>query len=298
MRNNSLRFLTHHVISCLLLFFIFFFTASSKLQAKKPKTVSRVKRQQIVAIVNNKKITLKEFKKRYDEVRRKVLQAPTPKDFLNDLIRYEIGVQEANKQNIKNLPIVKERLNQEIYKVYIERSIGKKVEKIKINSKEMREYYKRNPIIHTRHILVEHPLNPNKKQIEEARIRSKKICKKVKEKKYDFRKAARIYSDDSFSKASGGDIGFRSRFTLAHIPSYYNAVLKMKKGQVKCFVKTKQGFHIIQLVDILPYRKANRNQLKAGVFDEKRARIFHDFFNNLIKRHKVKKNFAVLKSMD
>ncbi len=57
---------------------------------------------QVVAKVGNKPITLKDFKIKYDEVKKQTINPPPPVVFLEDLIRYEVGVQEAEKQNLRN----------------------------------------------------------------------------------------------------------------------------------------------------------------------------------------------------
>ena len=51
---------------------------------------------QVVATVGSKKITLDEFNRKYKEVTAQVLvNPPSKKTFLEDLVRYEMGVQEA-----------------------------------------------------------------------------------------------------------------------------------------------------------------------------------------------------------
>lgn len=273
------------------LFFSYFQAFGARKRGKSHKN------KQVLAVVNNEPITLEEFQKKYDLVREKAFQVPSPKEFLEDLIRFKIGVQEANKTNIRQLREVQDRFDQEVYRVFIEKSIGSKVEKMKITPQEMRRFYAKNPVIHTRHILIELPPNPTQKQLKENKTRAKQICQKVKKGKQSFKRAAQLYSDDSVSKTSGGDFGYRSRFSLAHLPRYYKASLAMKKGEIRCMVRTKQGYHIIQKVDQLPFKQANKNQIKASVFDEKRVKLFHQFFHQLKKKHRIKRNLALLKKV-
>ena len=57
---------------------------------------------QVVATVGNKKITLDEFNKKYAELTSQVLvNPPAKKTFLEDLVRYEVGVQEAKKARLR-----------------------------------------------------------------------------------------------------------------------------------------------------------------------------------------------------
>src|SRR3954465_14665872 len=83
-----------------------------------------------LATVGEQKITLEEFNHRYAEVKAQTVNPP-PKDvFLEDLIRYKIGLQEAEKKKLREDPIVAERIKQEIYKGLIEKELGKQVEAI------------------------------------------------------------------------------------------------------------------------------------------------------------------------
>lgn len=291
-----------HFINSKLLIFCFLFLSLLEPIHSKTKTSSSRKNKAkkanpVLAVVNNKKITLKEFSKKYKEIKEEAFLVPSPEKFLEDLINYEIGVQEARKRKFNQSPLIKERMNQEIYKFFVEKSIGKKVENIKVSENEMLNYYKKNPLIHTRHILVEVPPEPNAKHLSEAKARAKKICAKIKDPQSDFQKAAKLYSDDPLTKFSGGDLGFRSRFTFSHMPNFYNKAIKMKKGEIQCLVKTKYGYHTIKLINKMPYSRANKNQIKASVFDEKRAKIFLTFFKKLQSKHNIKKNLALIKKI-
>jgi hypothetical protein len=93
----------------------------------------------VVATVGNKKITLEEFNRKYKEVTSQVLvNAPSKKVFLEDLIRYEVGVQEAKKRGLEKDPVVQDRMNQELYKGLLEKELGAKVQENKVADSEMR----------------------------------------------------------------------------------------------------------------------------------------------------------------
>src|SRR4051794_39184055 len=81
----------------------------------------------IVAKVGNKQISTSEFNARYEDVLKQAINPPSKEVFLEDLIRYEIGVQEAEKRNLQNDPIVKERIRQEMYKGLVEKELGDKI---------------------------------------------------------------------------------------------------------------------------------------------------------------------------
>jgi hypothetical protein len=100
---------------------------------------------QVVAKVGSSEITLKDFKAKYDDVKRQTVNPPTPEIFLDDLIRFEMGVQEAEKRNLSTDPQVRERLRQELYKALIDKEISAQVGGMKgILQKQPRDPFQPN----------------------------------------------------------------------------------------------------------------------------------------------------------
>ncbi len=96
------------------------------------------KSTEVVAQVGKKTITLDEFNKKYNEVKSQSMNPPTQELFLEDLVRYELGLQEAEKRGFRNDPIVQERLSQEMYKAMLEKDIGPRIQKIQVSIKRWR----------------------------------------------------------------------------------------------------------------------------------------------------------------
>ena len=248
---------------------------------------------EVVAVVGSKQITVKDLSEKYDEVLKQTLNPP-PKDvFLEDLIRYEMGVQEAYKRNIQDDPIVKERIRQEIYKGLIEKELGKQVSDIKVNEKEMQAYYAKNPEIRTSHILIEFRPDATADQKKASKERAQEIYEEVKHSKRPFEELVGLYTDDALSKRTGGDVGWQSSVTL--VPAYYQAALAMKVGEVRGLIETQYGYHIIKVTGRHGYNDANKRQIRAAVFDEKRKILFDDYFAKLKKQYPVKVNKAAIK---
>ncbi len=61
-----------------------------------------------------------------------------------------------------------------------------------------------------------------------------------------FQTLAILYSDDPGSASMGGELGFRSRAEL--VPEFASVAFSLKPGEVSNVVKTKYGYHIIQLI--------------------------------------------------
>ena len=269
-------------LKTLLFFSLTFFVSTSALS-------------QVVATVGNTKITLKDFQSKYDQIKQQTINPPTPDIFLEDLIRFEMGVQEARKKNLQDDPDVQERFRQELYKALIEKAIGDSVAKIKVNEAELLSYYKKNPELRTSHILIEYKENATDKEKAIALKRAKEIYDEVKKSKKPFEQLVKLYTDDTLSKSSGGDIGYQSRLTL--VPSYYETALKMKVGDIRGLVETRYGYHIIKLTGRRTYDQANKRQIRAAVFDEKRKDLFDNYFAKLKRTYKIKSNKSLVEKV-
>lgn len=242
----------------------------------------------ILATIGTKKITKKEFEAKYKEVVEKTVNPPPRNLFLEDLVRYEVGVLEAENRKLDQDPIVKERFRQLMYVDLIEKEIGQKVENINITEKDLEKYYKNNPEIRSSHILIELKDKATAKEREIARKRAGEIYKEVVSSKRPFAELVKLYSDDVISKKNGGDIGWHSSVTL--LPEYYNSALKLKAGQLSNLVETKFGFHIIKNTGRRDFKDADKMQIRAGVLNEKKRDLLNSFFSKLKSKYSIKVN--------
>lgn len=250
---------------------------------------------QVVAVVGKTEITLKDFNRLYSEVKKQTINPPPPEIFLEDLIRFEVGYQEAMKENMPEDPIVKERIKQVVYKGHMDKVIGSKVESINVTEAELRDYYKKNPEIRSSHILIQIPSDSSADKIEVARKRAKEIYADVKKSKRPFEELVKLYSDDTPSKATGGDIGFQNRLTVP--PTYYDAIYKAAANEIVGPIQTPLGFHIVKSTGRRPYQDADRVQIRAAVTDIKRKELFDSYFKKISSRYTVTKNEKLLKSV-
>ena len=255
--------------------------------------VGGIARAQTLATVGGTKITVEEFKRKFANIKSQTaFNPPTAEQYLEDLVRYEMGVQEAERLKLQNDPLVKERFQQVLYNSLLEKEVGAPVENMKITEKEMEDFYKKNPELHLAHILIELKANAKPEEREITRKRALEILDEVKKSKRPFEELAKLYSDDLPTKAMGGDIGFQSRVTL--LPAIYDVAVKMKNGEIKGLLETRFGFHIVKLIERRPYDLADKRQIRAALFDAKRADIFNRYFDKLKKTYKVDVNKAAL----
>lgn len=248
----------------------------------------------VLATVGSKAITLGEFTKKFNEVKSQTLNPPTKEEFLEDLVRYYVGLQEAEKKGLRNDPVIKEKMEQEMYKGLLEKNLGPEVAGIKVTDEQMKAWYKENPEIRTSHILIEYKPGSKPEEIAAAKKRAQEIYdNEVKNSKRPFEELVRLFSDDPLSKQTGGDIGWQNRLTL--VPSYYNTALNMKIGEVKGLIETPFGFHIIKVTGKHSYENANKRQIRTAVFDEQRRQKFNKYFEALKKDYPIKVNSKLIK---
>lgn len=189
---------------------------------------------QVIAKIGSTEITQKEFDEKYKLLSQQLIDVPDRKTVLNDLINFEVGVQEAHRRGMEKDPIVRDRMRQELYKGFIEKELGPKVAKLSVSDKEMQAYYDRYPEIRISQIMIEVRPDATAAQRAEALTRAKEISAKVSKGGRAFEDFVKLYSDDEMSKNNGGDIGWQTRLTL--YPSLYRAATHLKSGQISGLV--------------------------------------------------------------
>jgi len=247
-----------------------------------------------LAKVNSTSISLEEFNKKYNENKKFFsLRAPTKQSVLEDLIKLELGVQEAKRLGLEKDPDVQDRMKMVLYHALLDRQLSKEFENIHVSDEEAKEYYSRSPEIRTSHIFVAVSKGANAELEKAALDKIKKIRDgDLKKGKMSFAEVAQRNSEGA-AAAMGGDVDFQTRDKLD--PAYYNAAVKLKKGQVSDIVRTEFGYHIIKLTDVRPWEDVDKAQVKRLVFDEKRAQIFEHYMTKLKAQAKVSVHPELLK---
>ena len=98
------------------------------------------------------------------------------------------------------------------------------------------------------HMLFKLPEHATEQQIAEAKERASKAITRVKGGE-DFAKVAATDSDDDSTKATGGELGWFQRGSMAN-PDWEPIVFAMEKGDVRGPVTGPQGFHVFQVTEV------------------------------------------------
>lgn len=110
--------------------------------------------------------------------------------------------------------------------------------------------YKRPKKIRVRHILIRVPVDAPASYVKRAKHHTERILGLVKRAPTRFAEAAKMYSQGP-TRTKGGDLGYFTEGTMVKPFSDAAFALK-KKGDLSPVVRTRFGFHIIQLVDSKP----------------------------------------------
>ncbi|GAB2513412.1 SurA N-terminal domain-containing protein [Lysobacter humi (ex Lee et al. 2017)] len=96
-----------------------------------------------------------------------------------------------------------------------------------------------------------------------ARDKAQRIAAQARAPGADFAALARANSDDTGSKANGGDLGWVGRGVMA--AEFEKALFAMQAGQVSAPVKTDFGWHVIQLREVQAGRQQAFEQVRESL---------------------------------
>jgi peptidyl-prolyl cis-trans isomerase C/peptidyl-prolyl cis-trans isomerase D len=248
-----------------------------------------------LAKINNKVITLDEFNKKYDEnLKFFPLKPPTRMSVLEDLIKRELGIQEAKRLGLDQDSEIIDRMNTVLYHALIEKKLSKDFEAIHITDEEAKAYYEKNPEIRTSHIFISLRPNATPQEQKQAYEKIKKIQNEyLAPGKLSFIEVAQKFSEGP-SAAMGGDIDYQTKDRLD--PIYYETALNLRNpGKVSGIVRSHFGYHIIRLTAVRKWEETDKSQVKRQVFEERRTAIFDNYMKQLRKQAQVETHPTYIK---
>jgi peptidyl-prolyl cis-trans isomerase D len=134
------------------------------------------------------------------------------------------------------------------------------------------------------HILISVPAGADAAADKAAQDKATRLAAQARAPGADFAALARANSDDTGSKAAGGDLGFVAKGALA--PAFEKALFAMQPGQVSDPVRTEFGWHVIQLRQVQQGRQEAFEQarpaLEKEVADTAREKQFNDVTSRIV----------------
>ncbi len=274
------------------------------------------KKGPFVAEGNGVSVTAEEFKARLDEqspfIRSRYTTLERKKEFLDNLVRFEILAKEAERQGLDKDPDVALTLRKVMVQKLVQKSFGDQAEAGKLPDAETKDYYDKHrdeyvkPLrLRVYQILVKAPASgPERAKKKDA---ASKLLAQVRaeEKKNQlaFVGIAREKSEDEATKALGGDLNFRSKDELEKLygKAAADAAFALKDGEVSGVVESPQGFHVFKVAGRQeaidrPFEQV-KVQISQKLFREKKTKEFDEFVKKLRDTANVKFNDAELEKV-
>ncbi len=248
------------------------------------------KKEQIVALVGNEKITVEDLNIKMGGSYRTTPSSRDEertlrKNVLDQIIDEKLLAQAATEMGrdkdesfINTVKEQEERfLLQTLYKVKV-------VDKSEPTEKELKEFYKKqSEQIHPRHILVK------------SKDKAEEIYQQLKA-GADFEEIAKQESEDAATKSKGGDLDFITWGKA--VGPFQDAAFSLKPQEISKPVRTSFGWHIIKLeerrtVELPPYEEIKEN-LRNALRNFKQQDISYNLIEGMRRKSGFKVNSSTL----
>jgi peptidyl-prolyl cis-trans isomerase C len=237
----------------------------------------------VIATVNGKPITQKTFN-RYAIQRRISPIGMTPKQrnaLINELINRELLYQSAVKIGVDKTPAIKSEIAYESKNIIASAMINRSSDRFAVSEKDMKkEYEARKGELAGKELKARHILVDNEKT-------AKEVIQKL-NKGADFADLAKLYSTGP-SATKGGELGW---FRVGQmVKPFSDAASKLAKGEyTKTPVKTKFGWHVIQLEDSRPVGPPSYDSIKGQIKAGLQNKLIEKYIGELRKEANIKRN--------
>ncbi|MBN2407255.1 MAG: peptidylprolyl isomerase [Elusimicrobia bacterium] len=246
------------------------------------------RKEDIVAYVGGKKITIKDFERRVKELPSYYLGFISTqggkRQYISGMIKEEVLLQKARDFGLEKRPEIARRLEDARREVLLASVIGYiHEEKIKVSDQEIRDYYEENEdqYANPEQIKISHILLSDEKSAKEVYAQLKKGA--------SFEDMAREYSIDTVTAINGGDLGYFGRGDMSQ-PEFENEVFKLERvGSISEIIKSPFGYHIAKLTG----RRRGNTKTFEEAKEEIKQKLEKEKFNTLLEDFRREYNVRV-----
>lgn len=251
-------------------------------------------------------ITADEFKARLDEqspfIRARYSTLERKKEFLDNLIRFEVLAKEAERQGLAKDPDVQMTLKKIMVQRLVQKSFQDPGSAPTMPEPEIAKYYEdhKGEYVRPRRVrvaaVVFNAAEGSPDRAQKLALAQKALAKlKVEEKKnaLAFAQIVSEFSEDAATKAAAGDLQFKSAEELeqAHSKPVAEAAFKLKPGELSGVVQAPQALYILKYTGEQPELNRTFEQVKAQIANklqrEKRTKDFDEWLKALREKAKV-----------
>lgn len=253
----------------------------------KAPSASSESKGEVLAKVNDVEITVADFRREMERLPAHLKAAvATPegqRQFLEDMIKRELLLQEAGRRKLDQRPDVVDRVADFRRRLLLEGLLSEEIEKkITLEDQEAKAYFTghqeefNGEQIHARHLLVR------------TEVEAKQVLDRL-GKGEKFEELAKELSLDKASGQRGGDLQFFQRGQM--VPEFEQAAFALKVGQVSGPVKSPFGYHIIRLEERRPGKPETydqvKDQLQQRLLADKQRKHFDEWMGDLRQGAKI-----------
>ena len=206
--------------------------------------------------------------------------------------------QEARRLNLDKDPMVKYKIAEFTKGILTQALIDEKVNKsVVVTDEEIEKYYKGHPDefkvpekVKVSHILIAVSKDASEKEKGEKKAQAEEILARIKGGE-DFTSLAKQFSDDGKTKKRGGVMGFFTKGSKD--PEFEEVAFSLKKGEVSGVVLTKDGYHIIKLLDRKPGKIKTLEEAKTRIRNKLQQKKRNEAVEKLLADLKAKNKVVI-----
>ncbi len=242
-------------------------------------------------------VTADEFKARLEEqspfIRQRYTSLERKKEFLDNLVRFEVLARAAEKEGLANDPDVQLTVKKVMVQKLVQKRFAEGDAAKEISDADAQKFYDEHKDEFQKPAKVRLAgtlVAATDKDRAAKAAQAKKALAQVKtaEKKdpLALQTLARTSSDDAATKPSGGDLGFKSKdeFAKQYGPAFAAGAFQLKDGEI-VVLDTPQGFWIVRVTgrqdEINRTLDQVKSQIQARLFREKRTKDFDEYVKKL-----------------
>jgi peptidyl-prolyl cis-trans isomerase C len=269
-----------------------------------------------VATGNGITITAEEFKARLDEqspfIRARYATLDRKKEFLDNLVRFEVLAKEAERQGLDKDPEVQLTLRKIMVQKLVQRSFQDPGAAKELPEAETQKYYDEHKDEFNRPkkarvaaIVFNAPAgSPDRaKKVAAARKALAKVKAEEKKNPAVFQQAVAEFTEDAASKGVAGDLGFKSAEELEKSfgKELAQAAFALKAGETSGVIEGAQGVYVVRVAGVQEELARGFDQVKAQISQkltrERRTKEFDDLVKKLRDEAKITVDDKVLESV-
>jgi len=253
---------------------------------------------QVVAKVDDNVITVGDVQERINKqspfIRSRYTTLDKKKEFLDNLIRFEVMAAEAQKRGYDKDPEVIRVMKQQMISKFLQKDFESKLKVEDVPDADVEKYYSSHPEEFNRkdEVRVSQIVLKDKAKADKVATEVRALPKGPTADQKPFRDLVAKYSEDEDSKQRSGDLTFFDKDSVAYPKPIVEAAFKLAEvGDVAGPIKTDKGYHIIKLTQkkpgfTRPLAEVKR-QIQQRLFRDLRTKSMDAFIADLRQKAKI-----------